>query len=185
MKITFIIFLFFIVILILPISFKLKVSYSVLDNYGSVGIYLFRFKIFHFIFIINKNTIIIKKKKLKKEIEIEFSNSQIRFLEQLFIQLKDKAYLKYALLDSKIGVGDAFNSAIVSAVIMNAFSIFFSIVKNRKKYMKIKINNFTAFNEKVIQLSSIIKFSISIFDILYSLLMSIVIIKRSDKYETI
>lgn len=175
--------LFLIILIVIPITFKGKISYSILDNLGSVGIYLFNVKLFSFLFMLSGNKIIIKTKKMKKEIEIDVSGDQIRFVEQLLIQIKNKIYLKLVLIDSKIGIGDAFYSAIISGAIMNILLIFLNIVKNKKKYSNIEINNFTSFNETVMQITSIIRFSISIFDILYSLLMSMVITKRSDKYE--
>lgn len=184
-NIIFFISLFLILLIVIPITFKGKISYSVLDNLGSLGVYVFGIKVFHFLFLIKDNSIIIKTKKHKKEIEMEISNEQIRFVEQLLIQLKQKIYLKNILIDSKIGLGDAFNSAILSATLLNIFLSAFAFIKNSKKYAKIEVNNFTAFNEKVIQISGIIQFSISIFDILYCLFMSLVITRRSDKYETI
>ena len=85
---------FFLVLIVIPINSKLHFSYDILNNIGTFSLHLFFVKIFAYKFRLNGKDIIIISKNNKKQIETKVSNKQIRFFEQLTIQLKQKVVIK-------------------------------------------------------------------------------------------
>ncbi|MEG1948112.1 MAG: hypothetical protein RR140_00810 [Clostridia bacterium] len=167
---------------ILPFNFKIKFSYNFQENLGVFCFSFLKLKLKLFLFTFKKNTLIIKTKKHKKVIEFEVSQSQIKFIKQLSIQLKDKIKIKDLVAISHIGLGEAMESAILSGFINQLMCGLLAYVKNFKKSANMVIRSHTSFNKVKTEISAMCNFSISIFDILYSILMSFAITKRTDKY---
>ena len=176
--------LFFIVIILVPISLKIRLSYNVEKNRGVSSIYIGPIKIFLFIFKIKGKAIIVKTKKKRREIDIDFSDKQMRFIEEFTKQIEQKIRIKKFYIMGRIGLFSADKNAIIVSFISIISKIFLSILKTKKSYAQnLKAEFYPAFNQDVFQLSGFGKISISIFDILYSLIMSTVIIRRSELYE--
>ena len=107
-----IIVVFFIIILIVPIFAKLHFSYDLLNNLGTLSLYIFFIKIFVFKLKFRNKNIVIISKKGEKEIETKIAKDKLRFLEQLNSQLKQKIIVRKITIYSRIGMQDAGISAI-------------------------------------------------------------------------
>ena len=176
---------FFLILLILPIFAKAYISFDFFNNLGAVSIYILFFKIMAYKIKYENKQIVVFTSKNQKEIEVEVSNKQLRFLKQLSVQLKQKIILKNVTFFSRIGLGDAFNTAIGTGLLNVVVSSFMGYVKNIKKSAKMKIINNPNYNGNGFMVSCVICCFITLFDLLYSIFMSLIIIKRSEKYERI
>ncbi len=172
-------------LIVMPIFTKIHVSYDVLGNMGAISLHVFFIKIFAYrIRIKNKNIVIITEKN-KKEIETELSNTQMRFLEQLMVQFKQKIIVRKLLAHSRIGVNDAMNSALLCGLVQSVISSLFAYIKNTKKSAVCCVNTEPVYNGTCLIFSVYCSFALTLMDIIYSVLMSVMIIKRSEKYERV
>lgn len=180
-----IVIVFFLVILIVPYKIKLHVSYNLLDNLGALSFYIFFIKVLAYkVTIKNKNIVLISEKK-EKIIEKEVSQKQMRFLEQLLIQLKQKVVVKKIYLFSRIGIKNAMQSAILTGLFNSIFCSLLAYIKNTKKSAQIGSFCEPLYNDNCFTIGAYIAVSITIVDVLYALIMSLILIKRSEKYERI
>lgn len=180
-----IIIVLFLILFIVPIFAKLYFSFNVLDNLGAISLYIFFIKIIAYKIKYESGQIVVFTSKHEKDIEIQVSNKQLRFLKQLSVQLKQKIILKKVIIYSRIGLNDAANSAILTGVFNSIVSCFVGYVKNIKKSAKFYVLNNPNYNGYNFTFSSTISCSITIFDVIYALIMAFVIIKRSEKYERV
>lgn len=180
-----IIIVFFLLLIVMPITTKLHASFDVLHNIGTVSLYVFFVKIFAYKVRLKNKKIVLYTKKNNKEVETEVSSKQMRFLEQMNAQLKQKFIVKQLAAYSKIGTGDAMQSAVLTGLFRSAACSFFAYIKNKKKSAKFKVISEPAYNGTFAMFSLYGKLSITLMDILYSLIMAAIIIKRSEKYERV
>ena len=180
-----IIVVFFLVVILVPIAIKIHVTYDILNNLGTFSLYIFFIKIFCYKVKIKNKTIILVSSKNKKEIETELSKVQLRFLEQLNVQLKQKLIVKKIAVFSRIGVKDAKNSALLCGFFEAIVCSILAYVKNTKKSAKMLVDCQPDYNGLTLCVGVYGSFAITITDIVYSLIMSAIISKRSEKYETI
>lgn len=180
-----IIVVFFLLLLIIPIFAKVYFSFDVLNNIGAVSLYILCFKILAYKIKYKDKQIVVYTSKNKKDIEIQVSSKQLRFLEQLSVQLKQKIILKHVSFFSHIGMYDAYHTAIITGLYNAVCSGLMAYVKNTKKSVKFNVSSNPNFNGHNMIFSVVCTCFVTIFDILYSLIMSFLIIKRSEKYERI
>ena len=180
-----IIVVFFLVLFIYPIFANLHLSYDFLHNMGTLSLYVFSIKIFAFkIRFKNKNIVIIPNKG-ESEVETSLSEGQMRFLEQLNSQLKQKIIVRNVTAYSRIGVQDASISAILTGLFNAVVSSILAYIKNTKKSARVSVISEPDYNGKHLTFSIYGSVALTIFDIIYSLIMSFVIIRRSEKYERV
>ena len=180
-----IIVVFFLALIIVPMIVKAHISYDFLNNMGAVSFYFFFIKIFAYrLRIKNKNLVLISDKK-EKVVETEISDKQMRFLEQLTIQFKQKVIIRKMYVYSRIGTGDAYTTAMANGLFDFIIGSIFGNIKNKKKSANIKICTEPSYNEKHLTICLFGSFMITIFDIIYALILSLLIIKRSEKYERV
>lgn len=176
--------LFFIFLILIPITINIKLNYDILKNKGVASVHLGFIRIILLVFKIKNKTLVLKTKKHRKEIELNFTDSQMRFYEQFTKQIEQKVRIKRFNISGKLGVSSADKTAILTGALNILSSSFLSILKTKKPYAEnLYANFFPAYNKSIFKLYGGGKISISIFDIIYSLLLSAVIIKRSEKYE--
>lgn len=180
-----IIIVFFLVLLILPVFVKAYVSFDFLHNLGVLSLYIFFIKILTYKIKYEKGDIVVYTNKNKKEIEVKVSNKQLRFLKQLSVQLKQKIILKKINIFSRIGLNDASSTALCIGLFNILASIIVGYIKFSKKSAKMIINSNPNYNGSNFTISIVASCFITLFDIIYSLIMSFVIIKRSEKYERV
>lgn len=176
---------FFLVLLIIPIVIKIYASYNLLDNLGVISIYIFFIKIVAYKVRYQDKQIIVFSQKNAKDIPIQISEKKLRFIEQLSSQLKDKIIIRNIMFISRIGVNDACNTALLTGLVSSVVGTIIGLIKNKKHSAKFELINLPEYNGKVFTISTTIKCHITIFDILYALFISLLIVQRSEKYERI
>ena len=175
---------FFLIILIAPILIKQHVSFDAIHNVGAISLYIFFVKVVSFKLRIGKGGIIFYTSKNEKDIPIELSKGKIRFYEQLFTQLKQKIVIKQMNVFSNIGLSDAKNSAMVAGLFNIVILSAFSVIKKTKKSARFKHVNNVAYNQNKFAFAIYAQAFITLFDIIYSVIMSLLIVRRSEKYES-
>lgn len=176
---------FFLLLLIIPIFAKAYAYYDVLNNIGVISLYVFFIRVIAYKVKINKGLIVFYTEKNRKEIEVKVSNKQLRFLKQFSVQMKEKVILKNITIYSRIGLNDAYNTAIGVGLFDTVLSGFMGYLKNLKPSIKTRLMNYPEYNSSRLTAAAQITGFITILDVLYALLMSFIIIKRSEKYERV
>ncbi|MBQ7884920.1 MAG: DUF2953 domain-containing protein [Clostridia bacterium] len=176
---------FFLLLLIVPIFAKVYACFDVFGNIGAVSLYVFFIKIIAYKVRISDGKLIFFTEKNKKEVEVQVSQKQLRFLEQFGVQMKEKTIIKNINVYSRIGMQDAFATAMLSGAINVAISSVMGFIKNSKKSAKMTLVNIPEFNGRFLTMSLQVTGFITLVDILYAIVMSFIIIKRSEKYERI
>ena len=170
--------LFFVLILITPINFRLKIVLNVNQKMAYVSIFLWKLRIIFFKLFVRDNSIFVLTKKKKKEIEISLSIKQIYFVEQFLDNLKDKVQPKKIAVYSKIGTNNAHTTAMICGTITALIKMAFSFLKNKKPTCAMDNNITPCFNADIGIFCGYLCFSITLFDLLYSLIISLFSLKR-------
>lgn len=162
----------FILFLVIGQVFKLSFSFNVLENQGKIFIKLWCFKIKNLTFKVSLNGIIIRTKNERKQIEYKFNDPQIIFFQNFSSQVEEKVKLKVLAINSNVGIGEASENAIIVGMLNIVYKIFASKIKNAKPTSSVVINSNACFNSKIFTFNVNTKFSLSIFDFLYSLFIA-------------
>ena len=178
--------LFFLILIVVPITINIKISYDPLKNKGVLGFRIFRFKVAFSSFKFKGLGIEVKTRAKKpQEVELKASRKDIIYLKRLIALFRDKLRIHNMFLDCKIGLEDAFQSAVVSGAINSVVCSLFAFVKNFKQTGSIKIKSKTEYNQKIFKIRINFKLSISILDLIYCLLFAFVNTRRTLKHEQI
>lgn len=180
-----IIVVFFLLIFIIPILTKLHLSYDIIHNIGTFSLYIYFIKVFAYKIRIKDKNITIITEENAKEIETTLSNKQMRFLQQLNSQLKQKLIVRKITIYSRIGLKDASLSAIVTGLFNAVAGAILGYIKNIKKSARICVKSEPDYNGEHFTFAVYGSFAITLLDILYAFIMSFVITKRGEKYEGI
>ena len=180
-----IVIVFFLLLLIMPIFSKAYGYFDVLGNIGVVSLYVFFIKIFAYKIKILKGSIVFYTEKNRKEIEVQVSKKQLRFLKQFTVQMKQKIIIKNVTAFSRIGLNDAYSTALCVGTFNTLCSSVMGYIKNLKPSAKMRVVNHPEYNSSRLTFAAQITGFITLIDVLYALFMSFVIIKRSEKYERV
>ena len=175
--------LFLIILVTFPISLNIRASFNLKNKTGIVSLYVFNIRLTLLMFRLKDNNIVIKKNKKEEIVEFELSEKQNRFVKQFSVQIQNKVNVKNLISYTRIGTKDALETSIYNGIINSVFACVFGYIKNLKPYAKIDVLSYPAYNKDLFIVTLYGKISISLFDFIYSLLMSLIIIKRSEKYE--
>lgn len=170
-----------IILLVMPIFLEVRLSFNLLDKSGVFCIYLFRKKLQYFKFEIEGREIKLKDEEETKEKQIDFDSPEIALYEEFSTQIKDKTRLKFIEVFYNVGLNDAFLTSMVCGVINIAILIFFTSLKNKKPTASLQLYNTSSFNKKVANLATVINLSISLFDVVYSFIISVILSKKKMK----
>lgn len=170
-----------IILLVMPIFLEVRLSFNLLDKSGVFCIYLFRKKLQYFIFEIEGREIKLKDEEETKEKQIDFDSPEIALYEEFSTQIKDKTRLRFIEVFYNVGLNDAFLTSMVCGVINIAVLIFFTSLKNKKPTASLQLYNTSSFNKKVANLATVINLSISLFDVVYSFIISVILSKKKMK----
>lgn len=180
-----IIIVFFLTLLIIPIFTNIHASFDIINNLGAISLFIFFIKIIAYKVRYQNGQIIVFSLHDSKDIPVQLSDKKLRFIEQLGVQIKNKIIVRSVTIYSRIGVRDACNTALLTGVVSALLSSFLGYIKNTKKSAKLKLVNIPDYNGSHMTLSANAKCYITLFDVLYALIMSFLIVKRSEKYERI
>ena len=170
-----------IILLVMPIFLEVRLSFNLLDKSGVFCIYLFRKKLQYFKFEIDGREIKLKDEEETKEKQIDFDSPEIALYEEFSTQIKDKTRLRFIEVFYNVGLNDAFLTSMICGVINIAILIFFTPLKNKKPTASLQLYNTSSFNKNVANLATVINLSISLFDMVYSFIISVILSKKKMK----
>ena len=175
-----------ILIVIMPIIFRIKLSYNFLKNIGFVTIKIFKFKVIRFSFHLQDTFLVLKfEGKIKKisTLSLNISKEQIVYIDELSKQFKDKLKFKLLSFYSRIGTNDAFSSAMISASLGQVISGFFAFIKNFKQTCTIMVDCYPVYNKQRAHFVFSSVFAISIYDLIYCFVFALIRKWRYKKSE--
>lgn len=174
---------FIIIFLFIPIKLEGRVSFNVLDLSGALGIFLYKIKLSHEqIWLENKKIYTRKEDSIERK-ELDFSSQEMLFVQMLFNEVKDKTRLKEISVFYNLGVGDAFESAMIGGTINVLLLALMGVIKNAKPTASLGVYDTISYNREVCQFAIKAVMSISLFDVVYSLARSVILTKRKAKKE--
>lgn len=162
----------------IPIKLRAKISFNLLEMCGAVGIFLFGIKVTHQMIWIKSNKIITKKEKAINTKELDFQGKEILFIKILIKQLVNKTKLKKIELFYNLGIDDAFLSSMIAGYINFILVTFFTKIKNSKPTASLELNDTISYNRKIIQFVFNSFITISLFDIVYSLVRTVILTRK-------
>lgn len=165
--------LVFILLLVFGQIFKFYLAYSPYENSGLVVMKLWNIKIQYFSFQLKPKSIVIRTNNKKTQVEYSFNDPQIKFYENLSLQINEKIKIKHIDIYSNVGTGDAAESALICGVLNVFYKIFSAYIKTMKPTCSINISSHAQFNKKVFDFSVYSKISLSLFDFLYCLFIAL------------
>ena len=168
-----IILIFFIVVLITPLGFKIKFFYDVKNNRGAISIKLWFIWIKKIKLKIKGKKIFLIEKHKNREIEIELNEPQIRFLKFFTSEVRDKVKIRSVIANSKVGLNNPMLASFFSSVVSNFILGFFAFVKNKRPSACFKLTNYTDFYSFNFIVGIYSRFSLSILDVVYSFVVSV------------
>lgn len=175
--------LFFIIIFSMPLIIKLKVCLNK-DNNLILALYLFKIRLILLKVCFVNGKLFLFLNKNKKEIELSLSAKQIYFVDHFTENVINKMQLKKVGMYFRYGNYDAFNTATVCGYVNAIENIIFSNLKNYRWSCTFDKRTYCAFNKSVLSFASYISFSISTFDIIYSLIVSLFTLKGAKNGRT-
>ena len=170
-----------VLLLFLPLKLEGRASFNCENMTGAMGVFLYGIKIEQEKFKITKRwalSLIDDEGKEK-----EFDKDKMIFTKMLIGQIKDKTRLQELFVVYNLGLGDSFLTAMVAGYINTFFYILFSSIKNYKPTASLGVCENIGYNKQVCVFSATIKISISLFDVVYSLLHSLILTKKEAAKE--
>lgn len=164
-----------ILLFVFPTHLEVRVSYNPIYNRGVVALFLFNKKLIYYFVSFKKNGIELQNESETKLQKLEFSSPEFAVMEEFGNQLKDKIRLKKCNVFYRIGTGDAFSSAILCGVINQFFLQLFLLIKSKKPTASLCVFDTIAYNSEVFELAVVAAISVSLFDVVYSYLYSVII----------
>lgn len=163
-----------------PVKLEGRVSFNLIDKTGAFGIFLFKFKVDYQQFWIENKKIISKKENSLESHELNMQSKEMLFIKMLLMEIQDKTRLKEISVYYNLGTGDAFSSAMIGGLINTTLISFMSSIKNAKPTASLGVFDTISYNRKVCQFAVRAVMSISLFDIVYSLLHSVILTKKNQ-----
>lgn len=165
-------------LLIFPIKLQLRGTFHLEDLSGVVCLFLFKIKLRYYKYKVDGKKIVLKNEKETKIKQLDFDPKQLVVVKIFKDQLKDKARVKELFVFYNIGLNDAFLSSMVGGLINCALLGYFTNLKNRRPTASMGIYDTISYNKEVFEVAGKGSISISLFDVVYSLIMSVILIKR-------
>lgn len=174
---------FIILILFIPIKLEGRVSYNVLEKTGAFGIFVFKLKIDYQQFWIEHKKIITKKENEVEKHELNMQSKEMLFLKMFMAEIKDKTRLKEISVFYNLGTSDAFQSAMLGGLINTTLICVMGSIKNAKPTASLGVYDTISYNRKICQFAVKAVMSISLFDIVYSLIHSVILTKKNENLK--
>ena len=171
---------FIILIFFIPVKLEGRISFNLIDRSGAFGVFLFGKKVEYQQYWIENKKIITKKEDEIETHELNMQSKEMLFFEMFVGEIKDKTRLKEISIFYNLGVGDAFQSAMLGGLINCSLLSFLSSIKNQKPTASLGIYDTISYNKKVCQFAVKTVMSISLFDVVYSLLHSVILTKKKE-----
>ena len=169
---------FIILISFFPIKLEGRGAFNLFDLTGAFGFFLYDIKLDHQEIWIKHRKIIAKKNDDVESKEIELDSDEILFLKMFIAQIKDKIRLRLISVFYNIGLDDAFASAMAGGYINSLILILFTAIKNSKPTASLGVYDTISYNKRICQFSVRLILSISLFDVAYSFIRSVILTKK-------
>lgn len=174
---------FIIIVFMLPLKIKLKFSCNLIKRNGAFAIFLFKKKLMHQQFWLKNGKILLQDDKTASSTEIEFDSKEVIFTKVFMNQIKGKTRLKELFLFYNIGINDAFYSAMLAGLLNLFMLIFFTNLKNTRPTASMAVYDTVSYNRQVLEFAFKSNISLSLFDAVYSFVISIIITNRIAKQK--
>lgn len=172
-----------ILIFLIPFHINGRFSFNLFEKTAALGLLLFKIKIVHDQFWLEDGRIIMMSNKKMKKKELSFDGEEVYFFQVLLGQLKDKIQLTSLRVFYNVGLDDAFYSAMVAGSINATLISFFTSIKHIKPTASFGVYDSVSYNRKIFQIAINLKVSISLYDIVYSLINSVILTKKALKKQ--
>lgn len=166
-----------ILLLVFPILVEFRVSFNPIYNRGVVALFIFKKKIFYYIVSLHGKYIKLENENETKMQEIEFASPEFEVIEEFGRQIKDKLRLRKCLIHYQIGTGDAYSSALVCGFLNVLIMQFFLYVKSHKPTASLCVYDTVSYNKQACEIAGFLSISVSLFDVAYSYIYSVIITK--------
>jgi hypothetical protein len=174
---------FIILILFFPIRLEGRASFNVLEMSGAYGFFVFGIKVDYQQFWIENKKLLAKKDDSLESHEFDIKGRDFMFLKVFALEIKDKTRLKEFFVFYNLGVGDAYKSAMLGGFINVALLTFMTSLKNTKPTASMGVYDTISYNGHVCQFATRLLMTISLFDVVYSLLRSVILIRKLTNTE--
>ncbi len=175
--------LFFIVFIIIPFVFCIKININAKEGLFEFKLFLLKHKILQFNFnLLKKQIIIIKKKKVKV---IDITKNQIDFFKSFGANIFDKIVFKKINIYGEIGLFDVMQTTNVTGIILSFCLMAEKLFVEKQQLCKTNVQVMPNYFETNLIFNFDCKFLISIFDIAYSILISMFIYRKGEEYGKI
>lgn len=167
---------FVIFLLLFPVPLLFKMSGNILRLEAVVVIYIFGLKVKGLVLKGGVKGLDIYEDK--KEIPNGKPKGQMEenYIKQLFFQVADKMRLQLLQVNYNLGLGDAFESSMIAGWLNTALLIVMTRIKSEKPTASMIICDNLAYNSTVFESAVMIKAKITLFDLVYSLFYSVILI---------
>ena len=172
---------FFILLSIVPFFFQVRITFSLDGLKGVFCIYIVKIRVKFYHYQIKGTTLILRNKKQTKEKSFEFDPKQLIIAQIFKDQIKNKARLKELFVFYNLGLDDAFRTSMVGGFINNFLITVFAFLKNKRPTASMGVYDTLSYNREVFEFAGKGSVSISLFDVAYSLLMSVILITQKIK----
>lgn len=171
-------------ILIIPLTFNVKLSFNVIRNYGELNIVLFFIPIYKQKLKIDNGFIkFIKNPQKIKKIKLKFSKSDIEKTNNNFALVLNSQIIKRLSISTRFGIKDnPFYTALISGFYNMFLGIFFSINTAKLNILETQSNFKTYYRCTYLKSILNIKLNCSLYQILSLLIQFKVGVKTDEFY---
>ncbi len=167
-----------ILILICPIFLELRLSVNPLFNRAVIALFVYKKQIFYFIVSYHGKYIQLRNENETKKQSIEFSSPEFEEMKVFSSEIQDKIRLKKFYIFYHIGTGDAMTSALVCGLLNQICLQTFVQIKNKKPTASCCVYDTVSYNKVCCEVACRTLISISLFEIAYSFIYSVILTKR-------
>ncbi|MCI6542721.1 MAG: hypothetical protein MR423_02880 [Firmicutes bacterium] len=172
-----------ILIVVFPLPINIKLYVDMTKNQGAFSIYIWKIKIIVAKAEIKGKDILLKTKRRNTEVDVEIGEEQLRFLNFFKDEVANKVKIREMNVYSVLGLSDPFKSSLFSAFVSNLILILLTKLKMWQPTASFNLNNKTDFYETHFSFALSGKVALSMFDILYSFIISILRSKQDRIFQ--
>ena len=171
----------FILFITFPFTFTIKASYDVIENCGSLGVKTLFLNLFVAKIKRKGMDLLIITQKKNSKIDFEVGEKQWAFIKNFKNEISNKLKIRKIFFYSNLGLENPFYSAMFSSSFLIFISILISRLKAFEPTGKFVHKGSTNFYNNKFSLGIKFRFAVSIYDILYTFIYSILKTKKDDR----
>lgn len=171
--------LFFIVLLVIPILIQIDFETDINNKNLTINLCVFKLKVLRVKLLYKNNKILLYINKKQQDLNLELSAKQVYFIDQFFSNIKDKLQVKLVQINAEIGIKDnAYGTAMYCGTLNSIIKIMFAYLKTKKFTATLTSNIIPKYNYDKFIIKSKISVKISINELLYSVVISLLSVRR-------